>query len=543
MKSEYQNEVKNTESYKSEHDAHQGILDVAYGKWQEQDKNSKKHWSYFDMVNWAFENGGPDCAAAILIGKYNQQVGNGGHLQYFDNGYASGEGGAFSRHSIDDLPAHEMMMELMVQLKLSETDIGTKVLGIMKEFVNDLEFEDEVECETCGGSGESECEECGGEGFILSEVEGEEGEEGEEDECSECRGSGYAECGDCMGQGTVAADREQISEDTIERLEKLDDRYYEIDEPWMEEMGEFCRKITEGSADQSTKPEVAVETDVTLGESEEEMKQEYPSWNESLTRLEKELNKILEDAASDNKCKKLDKEDWACKPGCKELDVGRGEECPFETDKEAKDCPCYEGSSKAYKEDGLNTADLGKLEESKRQFSLSPEQTEAAYELGSDYTLDTGIECEEDIDYDDLESRVDEYLRDSGIKVTRSVKQAFWDSAKAGAYDSLTNNEEDEGEELEESKKKSVRIEALAKDLQQYTKGISEDAEKNFGKQLKQAQKKGYEGERLDGWMANVCQDLSNAQLTILYAKYNVPDMDDTVSVKRATTWLAKKKG
>ena len=52
------------------------------------EKAYKKYdWNYKDAVEYAELCGGPLAAFAFLLGKYHGQVGNGGHHQYWDNGY------------------------------------------------------------------------------------------------------------------------------------------------------------------------------------------------------------------------------------------------------------------------------------------------------------------------------------------------------------------------------------------------------------------------------------------------------------------------
>lgn len=120
-----------------ERDVHQAILNIGYSWWQAKENGSK---SYGDMINWVQFNYGDLAAFAILAGKYNQQVCNGGHMQYYDNGYASGSGG-FGSTRKEDCPLHTKMVKLFESLGFSESAPGSKVYGIMSEFKIGSEYE------------------------------------------------------------------------------------------------------------------------------------------------------------------------------------------------------------------------------------------------------------------------------------------------------------------------------------------------------------------------------------------------------------------
>ena len=174
---------------------HQAILDVAYADWQQ-----NKGWTYGDTVNNAAEKLGAAAKLFILIGKYNEQTCNGGHLQYMDNGYADGEGGCFRKHD-PEMPLHKEMIQLFREFKLTLLPHGKEVLGILESFRVEVSEGNEA-CSECGGSGE--------------------GEPGED--CSNCGGSGEQE-----------ADGSILNQD---ESGKLDDRYYAISEVWMAELNQ-----------------------------------------------------------------------------------------------------------------------------------------------------------------------------------------------------------------------------------------------------------------------------------------------------------------
>lgn len=163
---------------------HQEILNTTYAEWQ---KN--KSWNYSDMIDYAANSFGKFAALALLVGKYNQQVTNGGHMQYFHNGYASRDsGGCFSNH--DNIELHIEMLDLMKEFGFE----NEPVYAIMKGF--DIV---ELDCEECGGTGQ------------LEEYDEEEDEYTTE-HCWTCNGKGSN--GNMEGKGH-------------------DDGYYKIYEAWM----------------------------------------------------------------------------------------------------------------------------------------------------------------------------------------------------------------------------------------------------------------------------------------------------------------------
>ena len=125
---------------------HQAILDVAYADWQQ-----NKGWTYGDTVNNAAEKFGTAAKLFILIGKYNEQTCNGGHLQYMDNGYADGEGGCFRKHDLE-MPLHKEMIQLFREFKLTLLPHGKEVLGILESFRVEVSEGNEA-CSECGGTG------------------------------------------------------------------------------------------------------------------------------------------------------------------------------------------------------------------------------------------------------------------------------------------------------------------------------------------------------------------------------------------------------
>jgi hypothetical protein len=121
---------------------HQNILDEAYDWWKSHDETS-----YSDMVD---NLDSADKRMAVLAGKYNYQVENGGHIQYFDNGYASrySNGGCFAVH--EDIVLHQEMiagvkLTLLPWSKTQDEEIQKtviEVLDIMEKFRVEIDTEE-----------------------------------------------------------------------------------------------------------------------------------------------------------------------------------------------------------------------------------------------------------------------------------------------------------------------------------------------------------------------------------------------------------------
>lgn len=136
--------LKGNESIK-EGDYHQALLDICYDKWQKSEDAP-----YKDMATYARIEFGEFVEFALLTGIYNQQVTNGGHIQYYDNGYADGSGGCFSTHD-SSCPLHNRLINLMRRLKLNQTELEKKILSIYGDFINYLDEELELIEEHCPG--------------------------------------------------------------------------------------------------------------------------------------------------------------------------------------------------------------------------------------------------------------------------------------------------------------------------------------------------------------------------------------------------------
>ena len=115
----------NLEKDGEEFDYHQTILNIGYKWWQ---RAENKNMSYLNMIDYMAETYGEIFAGFILVGKYNQQVCNGGHFQYYGNGYADGKGGCFSDRDFDH-PLHRRLISWFEKIIKENQD---------KDYINDL---------------------------------------------------------------------------------------------------------------------------------------------------------------------------------------------------------------------------------------------------------------------------------------------------------------------------------------------------------------------------------------------------------------------
>ena len=125
---------KNDKDYR-DGDVWQAILNLGYSKWQNRNTPT---WRYGDMVNWVRLEYGDFACVCVLMGKYNYQVTNGGHMQYWDNGYAGGRPG----RPDDDHSLHRLMLNIMEDVGVIQLEYGQKVYDVMRRF-KVLEFEEE----------------------------------------------------------------------------------------------------------------------------------------------------------------------------------------------------------------------------------------------------------------------------------------------------------------------------------------------------------------------------------------------------------------
>ena len=126
---------------------HQTIMNIMYNHWQ------KVNMSYEDILNWFEKEYGELARFAVQIGKFNQQVTNGGFLQYYNNGYCG---------DIEDveytLSLHNQLVVLMSKTELKD-EISLKVLKILDELYIELDLEKYIEEEIYTDDGDVNYEE------------------------------------------------------------------------------------------------------------------------------------------------------------------------------------------------------------------------------------------------------------------------------------------------------------------------------------------------------------------------------------------------
>lgn len=231
----------------SEGDIHQGIIDLIHDEW-----NSKiKGASYDQILDWTSEEFGQLPLFAMYLAKYNYQVGNGGHAQYFDNGYASSQSGGYgSKYS--NIDKHKDFIDIFKDLEMDEIlPSGKKALNIIEKF--EIDLNDEIEtCSNCGGRGEVPCDNCNGGGQVDCDYCSGSGEDEEGEECGNCSGDGHFDCENCNGKGSDACEdcdgEGEISTGqqvpNYSEWSELDDQWYNINDDLMSEFNDYLKRLT-----------------------------------------------------------------------------------------------------------------------------------------------------------------------------------------------------------------------------------------------------------------------------------------------------------
>ena len=116
-------------------DMHQTLMDIAYDNLKQHEDPDRpgtynvsgwrmnRPWSHALLTGLAEESFGNLVQFAVLIGKYNQQVTNGGHHQYWNNHYAS------DRDITEDITLHAILEHLFDEFRY---DVE-KVLNLTEE--------------------------------------------------------------------------------------------------------------------------------------------------------------------------------------------------------------------------------------------------------------------------------------------------------------------------------------------------------------------------------------------------------------------------
>ena len=112
---------------------HQTIINIMYEHWQSVNLN------YNEILQWVEDNYAELARFAVQIGKFNQQVNNGGFIQYYNNGYCG---------DIDDaesnMELHHKLVNMMKKIQLKNTTVS-EVLKIINSLDIELDLEKYVE--------------------------------------------------------------------------------------------------------------------------------------------------------------------------------------------------------------------------------------------------------------------------------------------------------------------------------------------------------------------------------------------------------------
>ena len=138
-------------------DYHQAILDIAYDNLKQHEDperpgtynvsgwRSNRPWSHALLTGFTKDCYGDLAEFAVMIGKYNQQVCNGGHLQYWGNNYASD--GDYT----ENITLHVILEQLfrdfiddvtsVINLSPEDEQILKDVQNILRSFRDQLELQ------------------------------------------------------------------------------------------------------------------------------------------------------------------------------------------------------------------------------------------------------------------------------------------------------------------------------------------------------------------------------------------------------------------
>jgi len=127
--------LKRTEDVKEE-GYHQTILRIIYDDCQRDNSNM----SYDEIIEWIKEVYGEFSQLLVLLGKYNQQVCNGGHYQYYYNRYT----GIELEKTEAQIHLHKKLATLLSKSELKDA-ISLQVLKLIDEFYIELDTEEYIE--------------------------------------------------------------------------------------------------------------------------------------------------------------------------------------------------------------------------------------------------------------------------------------------------------------------------------------------------------------------------------------------------------------
>lgn len=146
-----------------------------------------------------------------LFADYNYQVENGGHSQYFGNGYHSTTQSGCMDNVSTNCDVLVKLME-MTSLYLDEFEHLKPVFEVMKQIRIEIETEEYEDCFSCRNG----------------QVEEYNDDTGEYDD---------VDCPECGGEGQIYNDYyNDLTKETSELLGKLDDAFYAVNDEFLQEL-------------------------------------------------------------------------------------------------------------------------------------------------------------------------------------------------------------------------------------------------------------------------------------------------------------------
>ena len=228
-------------------DFHQTILNIGYGWWN--NKPNPNEFSYSDMIDYMDKTYGQIFGTLILIGKLNQQVNNGGFIQYYKNHYSRVNETDYEQslhiRLVKDLT--EIIGEIKEKDKLIDIAgfiILNEALGIFKDYLKvPIDLEETTEEEVEYGN------ETDGFFFEMEQVEND-------------------------NYGTHC---------DPELLDDLDERYYRLDEKLMELLNIISKLCFESKEVPALKDEGTNQLILDAVEEFEDIETDPEEWDDEMT--------------------------------------------------------------------------------------------------------------------------------------------------------------------------------------------------------------------------------------------------------------------
>jgi hypothetical protein len=220
-------------------DLFQEVLNIGYTEWQ-QHLEGANAWGFANMVNWMRETFGDDAALIMMLGKFNQQVYNGGIIQWLDNGYASDDSTRHRRQQFYgaspemDTTLLDNMVDDLQASDLSKLPHGHEMLDILLRIQDEISDAD-GSCPNCNNHRYVKCENCDGTG-----------ENAEGEDCEECDGEGEIPCPECNEDGHLEMDAREGSLNNM-TFDRLDQMYYEFSDVWEKEVTDYLKSLVRQS--------------------------------------------------------------------------------------------------------------------------------------------------------------------------------------------------------------------------------------------------------------------------------------------------------